>query len=118
MALVSVDRVLMARAPRVEAIPQAVDAIYRCLLPVTAAVISSVLECGRRDLARLLLSFLGADARVHFLDKWRRARLVATTAIRVNDVAFAEHIFGAFYCDVDDDMLREAVRGGHLEALR
>lgn len=118
MPVVSVHWVLAARAPDVEAIPQAVDAIQRCLLPVTASVVSSVLESGRRDLAWLLLSFLRTDAHVHFLDKRRRARLVVITAIRINDVSFAERTFGTFYCDVDDDMLREAVRGSHLEALR
>lgn len=107
-----------ARAPRVATIPHLLEAVTSFLVQHSARAISSVVERGWLSLARSLLEALARDTSVHYLDKRLRARKAMTAAAFLSEVELMEEIYGAFRCLIDEEMVREAVRGGSCSALR
>lgn len=100
------------------AIPHVVDEISAFLVPLSAPAVPGLLARGRLLLVRFIIGALACNPAVHYLERRQRARQALTGAAFAGDVAFMEEIYNLFGCLIDETMVREAVRGGRIDALR
>jgi len=116
--LVTSARVVCRSRPAIAALTHVCGLIGSFLTPPRTWTIPRAIRSGSTHLADIVVATLAADSSVRELEKRSQARKGVHAAASVGNADLIQRLVETFGCAVDEWGAREAVRGGHMEALQ
>lgn len=111
-------RVVCHSRPAIAALAHVCGLIGSFLTPPRAWTIPRAIRSGSTHFVDIVVATLAADSSIRELEKRWQARKGVHAAASVGNADLIQRLVETFGCAVDEVGAREAVRGGHLEALQ